>query len=107
MKIQSTRERAGRSPPEQEEVWDQGEDGNLKGDTKVQLGLCECPQWCKERKYHQRKNLVICRWAFGCNEIDGKKQPSLKEKERSENGGTENDPTGTQKLEMEISTKVT
>lgn len=53
------------------------------------------------------KNLVVCRWAFGGNETDGKKQPSLKEKERSENGGTEDDPAGTQKLETEISTKIT
>lgn len=105
--MQNIGERARRSPAEQEEVWDQGEDGNLKEDTKVQLGLCECPQSWKERKYHQGKNLVACRWAFGGNEIDGKKQSNLKEKERSENGGTENDPTGTQKLEMEVSTKIT
>lgn len=38
------------------------------------------------------------------NEISGKKYSSLKEQERSENGGTDNDPTGTQKLERDIST---
>lgn len=73
----------------------------------MQLGLCGCPQWWKERKYHQAKNLVVCRWAFGGNEIGGEKQPSLKQKERSENGGTDNDPTGTQKIETEINTKIT
>jgi len=104
--MQSTRERAGRSPAKQEEVWDQGEDENLKGDTREQLGLCQCPQQWKKRKYHEGKNLVVCRWTFGGNKIDGKKQPSLKEKGRSENGSTEEDPAGTQKLETEISTKI-
>lgn len=77
----------------------------MKGDKEVRLRLCEHPQQWKERKYHQGKKLVVCRWASGGNETGGKKQPNLQEKKRSENGGTENDPT--QKLEMEISTKIT